>query len=698
MLQLLEHDVGFLRDHGLIDYSLLVGIHFKQKGVTQDYGTNHIPARDGANEVYYIGVIDFLIKYHMKKKMEGNIRGKVVNMRNKNKDMQFSALSVTHPDEYSARMMHFITSKTPNPAMLGGRRRSSAIGVPNFATSQSSPTAGGMPQPGGRRRAAVNMGDLASVAEAAAAAFASGSSSPEPPLGGRNASESSTGAASGASAGLGSIAEDQSHDGEGNDSSDMTIISPRGSAHAGKYRVLDLCVARESREMSSARTLELKKGEVITVTESYVTDDDVTRLRFQGTRQGSLRFEDSACSPVFEGADERARGPAGKKKGGGEGPKLSEVEVEPEVDGSGSVVMFVQPKFTADEAAGRVRCSVIRIGATDCRATVKFSTCDGSAGGGDDYVAVENEELVFAPGQTTAEAEVTIVGNDRWEEVETFVVRLSQPRGTRLGPLSEATVSVADDDEYPTGEHSEGWALLRGFIIEQVAQRGKKFWQTVCALVYIGLFPTIDALILKLVIDNSLKSARATQGGSGSGVDVDADNTAGHNTVAIVLGAVYMLCLGLYHKCDVVQLDKRGRSGTRKWLRNVLVVRFLNMSETGRRGLSDGDFLNCVYFQVEQLVCDGWYSFLLFFQFGTQIVSGMVFQVLLLALTTQVPFWPLLLGLLVVSALVGFTLAYRQMTQLELERIRGEAAASLVTPQRHLCPRGCTENCSGFSR
>ena len=104
-LNLLESDVGFLRDHGLIDYSLLVGIHFKQKGSTADYVANHIMSRDGANEVYYIGIIDFLIKYHMKKKMEGNIRGAVVNMKNKNKDMKYSALSVTHPNEYSARMI-----------------------------------------------------------------------------------------------------------------------------------------------------------------------------------------------------------------------------------------------------------------------------------------------------------------------------------------------------------------------------------------------------------------------------------------------------------------------------------------------------------------------------------------------------------------------------------------------------------------
>ena len=40
------------------------------QGSTVDYGSNHIMARDGANEVYYIGIIDFLIPWDSKKKAE----------------------------------------------------------------------------------------------------------------------------------------------------------------------------------------------------------------------------------------------------------------------------------------------------------------------------------------------------------------------------------------------------------------------------------------------------------------------------------------------------------------------------------------------------------------------------------------------------------------------------------------------------
>eukprot|EP01052_Picozoa_sp_SAG31_P008354 SAG31_NODE_420_length_15868_cov_11.896823_8_plen_2386_part_00 len=280
-LNLLEQDVGFLRDHGLIDYSLLVGIHFKQKGSTIDYGGNHIPSRDNANEVYYIGIIDFLIKYHMKKKMEGNIRGAMVNMKNKNKDMKFSALSVTHPDEYSARMLHFINSKTPNPAMMSARRRSSAFGVTFGNQPTVSPTA---PAGGGRRRSGLppSMGDM----DAAAAALTAMNQLPmeRSSVGTCDLGEPGTGRGKGQGASLGSIAEDLGSVAESADQEQRTgnLAASKISAHAGTYRVLNLCVARESAELSSAKTVELQKGAVINVTESCVTTDDVTRLKFDG--------------------------------------------------------------------------------------------------------------------------------------------------------------------------------------------------------------------------------------------------------------------------------------------------------------------------------------------------------------------------------------------------------------------------------
>lgn len=71
-------------------------------------------------EVYYIGLIDFLIEYKGKKKMEGMLRGGMVNFKE-----GAGALSVTSPDLYADRMIKYITSKTDKPTAR--IRRSSMV-------------------------------------------------------------------------------------------------------------------------------------------------------------------------------------------------------------------------------------------------------------------------------------------------------------------------------------------------------------------------------------------------------------------------------------------------------------------------------------------------------------------------------------------------------------------------------------------
>ena len=97
----LKADVAFLQSHSLIDYSLLVGIHFKDKTSDLDFeGTNPINSKQGESEVYYIEIIDYLIKYNSRKKLEKTLRGGIVNRSNKkNRDLEFSSLSVCEPSE-----------------------------------------------------------------------------------------------------------------------------------------------------------------------------------------------------------------------------------------------------------------------------------------------------------------------------------------------------------------------------------------------------------------------------------------------------------------------------------------------------------------------------------------------------------------------------------------------------------------------
>lgn len=71
----------FLESNNLIDYSLLVGVHYTGQGQSQDFveGGRYKPfhkrclggllSADG-KEIYYIGIIDFLTTYTLRKKGE----------------------------------------------------------------------------------------------------------------------------------------------------------------------------------------------------------------------------------------------------------------------------------------------------------------------------------------------------------------------------------------------------------------------------------------------------------------------------------------------------------------------------------------------------------------------------------------------------------------------------------------------------
>ena len=99
---------------------MLVGISFTDDGAGIDQtggggvrGGKGLVARRGVREVYYVELIDYLIKYGTKKKLESNLRGGVVQLKPENRHLEFSALSVTEPTEYADRMVAFIRDKTP---------------------------------------------------------------------------------------------------------------------------------------------------------------------------------------------------------------------------------------------------------------------------------------------------------------------------------------------------------------------------------------------------------------------------------------------------------------------------------------------------------------------------------------------------------------------------------------------------------
>jgi hypothetical protein len=76
--------------------------------------------------------------------------------------------------------------------------------------------------------------------------------------------------------------------------------------------------------------------------------------------------------------------------------------------------------------------------------TVDYATADGTATQPSDYTA-KSDTLTFAPGETTKEIDVEIIGDTTIEPDETFTVTLSSPNGATIGTAT-GTGTILNDD------------------------------------------------------------------------------------------------------------------------------------------------------------------------------------------------------------------------------------------------------------
>jgi hypothetical protein len=80
--------------------------------------------------------------------------------------------------------------------------------------------------------------------------------------------------------------------------------------------------------------------------------------------------------------------------------------------------------------------------------TVNYSTSDGSASAGEDYLAITNGSVTFNPGETTKTIPVLVNRDDKVEGNETFNVNLSlgsAPNGVTLGKSTGVGTILTDD-------------------------------------------------------------------------------------------------------------------------------------------------------------------------------------------------------------------------------------------------------------
>lgn len=132
---------------------------------------------------------------------------------------------------------------------------------------------------------------------------------------------------------------------------------------------------------------------------------------------------------------------------------LSEVKAELQRRDSGSLsiepkgpnVRFDPDHYTVMENCGSFEVRVVRSGDLNGDLTVHYTTEDGTAEAGSDYIATQGI-LHFRHGETEKSFSVQVIDDDVFEEDEHFYVRLTSPKRASLASPSTATVVILDDD------------------------------------------------------------------------------------------------------------------------------------------------------------------------------------------------------------------------------------------------------------
>lgn len=115
-------------------------------------------------------------------------------------------------------------------------------------------------------------------------------------------------------------------------------------------------------------------------------------------------------------------------------------------DSPEATIGFTQDSYDVDEGAGFANLTVTRSGGLGVKATVDFSTSDGSAKAGVNYVKTTGS-VTFNVGDTTEIIKVPIIDDPTADPTLNFNVTLTAADGSGfVGGRSQATVNILDND------------------------------------------------------------------------------------------------------------------------------------------------------------------------------------------------------------------------------------------------------------
>jgi hypothetical protein len=106
-------------------------------------------------------------------------------------------------------------------------------------------------------------------------------------------------------------------------------------------------------------------------------------------------------------------------------------------------VDFGSAAYSVTENEGTLTVEVTLDNPSGRTITVTYTTGDGTAAAGEDYVAISGT-LVFTPGVTSQTITVTIISDELDEDDETIILTLSDVENADLGGNNPAVLTIVD--------------------------------------------------------------------------------------------------------------------------------------------------------------------------------------------------------------------------------------------------------------
>jgi len=156
------------------------------------------------------------------------------------------------------------------------------------------------------------------------------------------------------------------------------------------------------------------------------------------------------------------------------------------------LVVVQDATATENDASGAMTFDVTLSAASAGVVTVTYTTVDGTALAGSDYVA-DSGALTFQPGELTQTIDIQLIDDDVIESTETFTVELSSPVNADVGIQSTGTGTIIDDEPSACDMPDYDRATEQAVFIWQDCNSGQWFMRATAGGSFVELIGSVQS-------------------------------------------------------------------------------------------------------------------------------------------------------------------------------------------------------------